>query len=35
MIESGNTEALEGLITQASEARADWRMGTPRETKQP
>jgi prephenate dehydrogenase len=35
MIESGNTEALEGLITQASEARADWRMGAPREMKQP
>jgi prephenate dehydrogenase len=29
MIESGNAEALEGLITQASEARADWRMGAP------
>jgi prephenate dehydrogenase len=29
MIESGNAEALEGLIGQASEARAHWRMGTP------
>lgn len=28
MIESGNTEALEGMISQASEARANWRMGT-------
>jgi prephenate dehydrogenase len=28
MIESGNAEALEGLIGQASEARAGWRMGT-------
>jgi prephenate dehydrogenase len=28
MIESGNAEALEGLIGQASEARAHWRMGT-------
>ncbi len=27
MIESGNAEALEGLIGQASEARAHWRMG--------
>jgi prephenate dehydrogenase len=27
MIESGNAEALEGLIGQASEARANWRMG--------
>jgi prephenate dehydrogenase len=31
MIESGNTEALEGLIGQASEARAQWRMGTPKQ----
>jgi prephenate dehydrogenase len=30
MIESGNTEALEGLIGQASEARAHWRMGNPK-----
>jgi prephenate dehydrogenase len=29
MIESGNAEALEGLIGKASEARAGWRMGTP------
>jgi prephenate dehydrogenase len=29
MIESGNAEALEGLIGQASEARAHWRMSTP------
>jgi len=29
MIESGNAEALEGLISQASDARANWRMGTP------
>jgi prephenate dehydrogenase len=29
MIEAGNGEALEGLISQASEARANWRMGTP------
>jgi prephenate dehydrogenase len=28
MIESGNTEALEGLIAQASGARAGWRMGS-------
>ena len=28
MIESGNTEGLETLIAQASEARAHWRMGT-------
>lgn len=28
MIESGDTEALEGLIDQASSARAHWRMGT-------
>jgi prephenate dehydrogenase len=28
MIENGNGEALEGLISQASEARANWRMGT-------
>jgi prephenate dehydrogenase len=27
MIESGNAEALEGLIEQASETRAKWRMG--------
>ena len=30
MIESGNAEALEGLISQASEARAHWRMGIQR-----
>jgi prephenate dehydrogenase len=30
MIESGNGEALEGLIGQASEARAQWRMGPPK-----
>ncbi len=30
MIESGNGEALEGLIEQASEARAQWRMGNSR-----
>lgn len=30
MIESGNTEALEDAITQASEARAHWRMGSSR-----
>jgi prephenate dehydrogenase len=29
MIESGNTEALEGLIAQASGARSGWRMGSP------
>jgi prephenate dehydrogenase len=28
MIESGNGEALETLIEQASQARAQWRMGT-------
>ncbi|MDB5873866.1 MAG: prephenate dehydrogenase [Ramlibacter sp.] len=28
MIEGGNAEALEGLIAQASQARANWRMGT-------
>lgn len=28
MIESGNGEALEGLIDQASQSRAQWRMGT-------
>jgi prephenate dehydrogenase len=28
MIESGNAEALEDLINQASETRAHWRMGT-------
>jgi prephenate dehydrogenase len=28
MIESGNAEALEGLIAQASNARANWRLGT-------
>jgi prephenate dehydrogenase len=28
MIESGNGEALESLIDQASQARAQWRMGT-------
>jgi hypothetical protein len=27
MIETGNGEALEGLITLASQARAQWRMG--------
>ena len=27
VIETGNGEALEGLIAQASDARADWRMG--------
>ena len=30
MIESGNGEALEGLIDQASQSRAQWRMGTTR-----
>ena len=30
MIESGNNEALEGLIEQASQTRAHWRMGTPK-----
>ncbi|HSI55860.1 MAG: prephenate dehydrogenase [Ramlibacter sp.] len=30
MIESGDGEALESLITEASETRAHWRMGTPR-----
>jgi prephenate dehydrogenase len=29
-IESGNAEALEDLINQASEARANWRMGSSR-----
>ena len=28
MIESGNGEALEGLIDQASQSRSQWRMGT-------
>ena len=28
MIESGNNEALEGLIAQASQTRTNWRMGT-------
>jgi hypothetical protein len=28
MIESGNNEALEGAIEQASQTRAQWRMGT-------
>jgi prephenate dehydrogenase len=28
MIESGNAEALEGLIAQASNARTNWRLGT-------
>jgi prephenate dehydrogenase len=28
MIESGNGEALEGLIEQASQTRAQWRMGS-------
>ncbi|MBA3772224.1 MAG: prephenate dehydrogenase/arogenate dehydrogenase family protein [Ramlibacter sp.] len=30
MIENGDVEALENIIAQASEARAQWRMGTPR-----
>jgi prephenate dehydrogenase len=30
MIESGNGEALEGLIDQASQSRSHWRMGTTR-----
>ncbi|MDP3762237.1 MAG: prephenate dehydrogenase/arogenate dehydrogenase family protein [Ramlibacter sp.] len=30
MIETGNGEALEGLIDQASQSRAQWRMGTTR-----
>jgi prephenate dehydrogenase len=30
MIESGDGEALESLIEQASQARAHWRMGSPR-----
>jgi prephenate dehydrogenase len=30
LIESGNAEALEGLIARASEARAHWRIGTPK-----
>jgi prephenate dehydrogenase len=30
MIDSGNAEALEGLIEQASQARAGWRMGAPK-----
>jgi len=30
VIESGNAEALESLINQASDARANWRMGAPR-----
>ena len=30
MIESGNGEALEGLIEQASQTRSQWRMGTPK-----
>ena len=30
MIESGNGEALEGLIDQASQSRSQWRMGTTR-----
>lgn len=30
MIESGNGEALEGLIDQASRSRSQWRMGTSR-----
>ena len=30
MIESGNAQALEGLIEQASKARTHWRMGTPK-----
>ncbi|MBX3655833.1 MAG: prephenate dehydrogenase/arogenate dehydrogenase family protein [Ramlibacter sp.] len=28
MIQSGNSDALEGLVRQASETRAHWRMGT-------
>ena len=28
MIETGNNEALEGLIAQASQTRTNWRMGT-------
>jgi prephenate dehydrogenase len=32
MIESGNAEALEGLIGQASETRANWRMASLRKT---
>jgi prephenate dehydrogenase len=31
MIETGNAEALEGLIAQASEIRAQWRMGNNRQ----
>jgi prephenate dehydrogenase len=27
MIDSGNFDALEGLIEQASQTRAQWRMG--------
>jgi prephenate dehydrogenase len=27
MIEAGNSDALEGFITQASQLRANWRMG--------
>jgi prephenate dehydrogenase len=30
MIDGGNAEGLEDLINQASETRAQWRMGTPR-----
>ena len=30
MVESGNSEALEGHIAQASQARSQWRMGTPK-----
>ena len=30
MVESGNSEALEGQIAQASQARSQWRMGTPK-----
>jgi prephenate dehydrogenase len=30
LIESGDAGAIEGLIAQASEARAQWRMGTPK-----
>ena len=30
MIESGNSEALEDLVRQASEARTHWRMGSPK-----
>ncbi len=32
MIESGNSEALEGLIEQASQTRTHWRMGSSKKT---